>query len=216
MGRSYINRVRRSPPGDSSPLFDRYPRGVQRDKVGDAERKATIDFFINNALMKYDSKKRQSFVYYDSSSEFYDLYVHHMGDVISCVLALIQSGAVDPDDDLSSFMSRNLQVVEEFAETFCALENLFSFLPSNVVSIIASYLSPALVPRSRTFFDQLKISSKVHHAHKSFLACQCQASVFLPLFGRRNNQGHNVQLLLHARPFCVWLFVHGRDVSGMT
>lgn len=156
MGRSYINRVRRSPPGDSSPLFDRYPRGVQRDKVGDAERKATIDFFINNALMKYDSKKRQSFVYYDSSSEFYDLYVHHMGDVISCVLALFQSGAVDPDDDLSSFMSRNLQAVEEFAETFCALENLFSFLPSNVVSIIASYLSPALVPRSRTFFDQLK------------------------------------------------------------
>jgi len=173
------------PSGDSSPLFDRYPRGVQRDKVGDAERKATIDFFINNALMKYDSKKRQSFVHYDSSSEFYDLYVHHMGDVISCVLALFQSGAVDPDDDLSSFVSQNLQAVEEFAETFCALENLFSFLPSNVVSIIASYLSPALVPRSRTFFDQLKISSKVHHAHKSFLPANARQACFAFVWSKK-------------------------------
>jgi hypothetical protein len=117
---AYINRARRSPPADSSPLFARYPHGVHRDKVKNVERDRTIALLTEHALIKYDAAQRPSYLHYDTCSEFYELYRVHMPDICSCILALVEAEVIDRDDDLSSFMRRNLDLVEEYSSTFLA------------------------------------------------------------------------------------------------
>jgi len=173
---AYINRARRSPPADSSPLFARYPHGVHRDKVKNVERDRTIALLTEHALIKYDAAQRPSYLHYDTCSEFYELYRVHMPDICSCILALVEADVIDRDDDLSSFMRRNLDLVEEYSSTFLALQESLPQLYSPPLAIIASYLVPGPQPRSRGFIESLKSTAKIRHADKSFLGCQCKAS----------------------------------------
>ena len=126
---AYISRAIRAPPSDSSPLFDRYPQGVHRDKVKDVERKATVDLLTQHALIKRDSAKRVSYLHYEGCAEFYDLYRTHMADVVSSILALVEGGLVDSDDDISCFMRRNIEAIQIYSTIFASLQDSLPFLP---------------------------------------------------------------------------------------
>lgn len=174
---AYISRAIRAPPSDSSPLFDRYPHGVHRDKVKDVERKATVDLLTQHALIKRDSAKRVSYLHYEGCAEFYDLYRTHMADVVSSILALVEGGLVDSDDDISCFMRRNIEAIQIYSTIFASLQDSLPFLPPGPLAVISSFLSPTLHCRSRGFVEMLKHKAKIHHAHKSFLGCQCKACI---------------------------------------
>jgi hypothetical protein len=174
---AYISRAIRAPPSDSSPLFDRYPHGVHRDKVKDVERKATVDLLTQHALIKHDSAKRVSYLHYEGCAEFYDLYRTHMADVVSSIVAFVEGGLVDSDDDISCFMRRNIEAIQIYSTIFASLQDSLPFLPPGPLAVISSFLSPTLHCRSRGFVEMLKHKAKIHHAHKSFLGCQCKACI---------------------------------------
>jgi len=140
---AYVNRAGRSPPADSSPFFIRYPHGVHRDKVKNVERERTVALLTEHALIKFDAAKRPAYLHYDTCSEFFELYRARMSDICSSILALVEAEVVDRDDDLSSFMRRNIDFAQEFSSTFLALQESLPELCSRS-SQVTSCLDPNL------------------------------------------------------------------------
>jgi len=173
----FIYKARQLPLNSDSLLFCESTPGLKRRKVSEVERNALSDWMKEQCIIKYDQAHQPSFYHYEGEGAFFEAYKDHLGDIIQGVVDMLSAGLFSSDETLTRHLREN---IERLYKRIYYFEMLDKKLPPAVkqeqlvVDHILSFLCEPFQARSRSFFDQIKRSNKIHHIRKSFLGCECE------------------------------------------